>query len=77
MAFSTSNSAYGGYYRSSTRTPVSSIVNTYSAQSGFSPSTGSHLLSQSTSGPKGLDNLGNTCYISSVFQVLFLMLNEK
>lgn len=72
MSYATSNSVYGGYYGSS-RAPTSSIVNPYSGSS----SIGSNVRSQTSMAPKGLDNLGNTCYISSVLQVLFLILEEK
>ena len=66
MSWSTSNSAYGanGHQGTLGYSATRSQVRASSPQK--------HAVE-----PKGLENLGNTCYISAVLQILFPILDEK
>lgn len=66
MSYHTSNSAYGSHNYTKKSSPQK-----------YSTSTYNNHYSSSTSLPDGLENLTNTCYMSSVFQNLFLILNDK
>jgi ubiquitin C-terminal hydrolase len=63
--WSTSNSTYGNNYNRSllSSSPQKRTIRLSSP-------------SRSRSGPTGLSNLGNTCYISAVMQVLFQIITE-
>jgi ubiquitin C-terminal hydrolase len=62
-SYNTSNSAYGSYIRG--KTPIKYPSTSISSISGISN------IRQVYNYPKGLINLKNTCYISSVLQILF------
>lgn len=65
--WSTSNSAYGNSYNNRSSLLSSPQKRTIRLNS----------PSRSRSGPAGLSNLGNTCYISAVMQVLFQIIAES
>lgn len=64
--WSTSNSIYGSSYSRSSLLSSSPQKRTIRLNS----------PSRNRSSPLGLSNLGNTCYISAVMQVLFQIINE-
>ncbi len=67
MSWSTSNNVYGSYLKKPSLYSNLNVTNNY-------PFNYSTCVSTY---PKGLENLTNTCYISAVLQVLFLIIEEK